>query len=218
MPSKLVIALALSPAAALQLPGVGEVALKLPHRSSVLRDAISQFAAAQSALEAVFRPPPPREATHSISDVRKREIQEGRARPRRALARTKIPADLCEGTHARARAVAAAISSRTQVCARAAVDQGPEGRGHRLCGGGATEPALGAPGRRRRRRRGPRALRRGVVAVPDRRPRGRRVQGPGHRPGRHRQGRLPGGRRAVHKSNFAALLNHDLHAIDHPTH
>ena len=90
MPSKLVIALALSPAAALQLPGVGEVALKLPHRSSVLRDAISQFAAAQSALEAVFRPPPPREATHSISDVRKREIQEGRARPRRALARTKI--------------------------------------------------------------------------------------------------------------------------------
>ena len=44
MPSKLVIALALSPAAALQLPGVGEVALKLPHRSSVLRDAISQFA------------------------------------------------------------------------------------------------------------------------------------------------------------------------------
>merc|ERR1719324_432385 len=30
MPSKLVIALALSPAAALQLPGVGEVALKLP--------------------------------------------------------------------------------------------------------------------------------------------------------------------------------------------
>ncbi len=49
MPSKLVIALALSPAAALQLPGVGEVALKLPHRSSVLRDAISQFAAAQSA-------------------------------------------------------------------------------------------------------------------------------------------------------------------------
>ena len=92
MPSKLVIALALSPAAALQLPGVGEVALKLPHRSSVLRDAISQFAAAQSALEAVFRPPPPRAATHSISDVRKREIQEGRARPRRALARTKIPA------------------------------------------------------------------------------------------------------------------------------
>ena len=49
MPSKLVIALALSPAAALQLPGVGEVALKLPHKSSVLRDAISQFAAAQSA-------------------------------------------------------------------------------------------------------------------------------------------------------------------------
>ena len=41
MPSKLVIALALSPAAALQLPGVGEVALKLPHKSSVLRDAIS---------------------------------------------------------------------------------------------------------------------------------------------------------------------------------
>ena len=90
MPSKLVIALALSPAAALQLPGVGEVALKLPHKSSVLRDAISQFAAAQSALEAVFRPPPPRAATHSISDVRKRGIQEGRARPRRALARTKI--------------------------------------------------------------------------------------------------------------------------------
>ena len=49
MPSKLVIALALSPAAALQLPGVGEVALKLPHKSSVLRDAISQFAAAQRA-------------------------------------------------------------------------------------------------------------------------------------------------------------------------
>jgi len=49
MPSKLVIALALSPAAALQLPGVGEVALKLPHKSSVPRDAISQFAAAQRA-------------------------------------------------------------------------------------------------------------------------------------------------------------------------
>ena len=80
MPSKLVIALALSPAAALQLPGVGEVALKLPHESSVLRDAISQFAAAQSALEAVFRPPPPRAATHSISDAREKEIQEGRAR------------------------------------------------------------------------------------------------------------------------------------------
>ena len=80
MPSKLVIALALSPAAALQLPGVGEVALKLPHKSSVLRDAISQFAAAQSALEAVFRPPPPRAATHSISDAREKEIQEGRAR------------------------------------------------------------------------------------------------------------------------------------------
>ena len=105
MPSKLVIALALSPAAALQLPGVGEVALKLPHKSSVLRDAISQFAAAQSALEAVFRPPPPRAATHSISDAREKEIQEGRARtPSLALARPKIPAALCAVTHARARA------------------------------------------------------------------------------------------------------------------
>ena len=91
MPSKLVIALALSPAAALQLPGVGEVALKLPHKSSVLRDAISQFAAAQSALEAVFRPPPPRAATHSFSDVKKREIQEGRARPPRRARANKNP-------------------------------------------------------------------------------------------------------------------------------
>ena len=110
MPSKLVIALALSPAAALQLPGVGEVALKLPHRSSVLRDAISQFAAAQSALEAVFRPPPPRAATHSISDAREKEIQEGRAHAAAGARGEQKSQQHYVKSHARARAVAAAHS------------------------------------------------------------------------------------------------------------
>ena len=90
----------------------------------------------------------------------------------------------------------ASITHSTQVRAHAAVDQAPESRGHRLCVGGATKPALGASGRRRGRRRGPRALRRRVGAVvPVRRPRGRRVQGPGHRTGRYRARRLTGGRR-----------------------
>ena len=41
----------------------------------------------------------------------------------------------------------ASITHSTQVRAHAAVDQAPESRGHRLCVGGATKPALGAPGR-----------------------------------------------------------------------
>ena len=107
MASKLVIALALSPAAALQLPGVGEVALKLPHRSSVLRDAISHLAAAQAHLEAVFRPPPPRAATHSISDIEKEEIQEGRARTLRRRSREQKSQQHYVKSHTPARAVAA---------------------------------------------------------------------------------------------------------------
>ena len=104
MPSKLVIALALSPAAALQLPGVGEVAIKLPHKSSVLRDAISQFAAAQSA---------PRSSVSTAAATRGnaqhlRCKKKGDPRGTRAAAAgaraNKNPAAQCEATHARARA------------------------------------------------------------------------------------------------------------------
>ena len=113
MPSKLLVALALSPAAALQLPGVGEVALKLPHKSSVPRDAISQFAAAQRApRSSVSTAAAARGNAHHLRCKKKEDLRGTRAAAaaRGGLARTKIPAAICEVTHAPARAAAAAHS------------------------------------------------------------------------------------------------------------
>ena len=198
MPSKLVIALALSPAAArssrawARWPSscrINPASCETRFRNLLQRKAHSKQCFDRRR----------RARLHNISDVKKREIQEGRARPRGGRSREQNPAaQVHTRPRARCRAHVAPALPSTKDLKVAAIDfvagcDRTRSRRSRPPAPPASRASRSSPRRRR---------------CPDRRPRGRRVQGPGHRPGRHRQSASP------RAASTAALLNHDLHAID----